>query len=133
MKDDKENKISCKKCESEKRNLWTFKNYPKLNRIKNGYWLSLVQCPECLQYWIESFHEPYSSFAFLTKWDFDEKEFLRLLEIDNSSKLHEIHDKMIVDNWELLPPDEQEAIDTWRKRTYYQYNPIDIYLNNKNE
>ncbi|MDP8051242.1 hypothetical protein QJU23_02240 [Pasteurella atlantica] len=121
----------CKKCESEKRNLWTFKNYPKLDRINNGYWVSLVKCPECLQYWLESLHEPYSSFLFLTKWNFDEKEFSRLVETDDLIQLQEIHDKVIIDNWKFLPLDEQEAVNSWRKRTYYQYNPIDEDINKR--
>jgi hypothetical protein len=114
----------CETCGEPTRLLWTYENYPRLQDVKVGNWVSLQCCPQCGRLWCSIAHEPYAGFTFLTAWPYDVQSWLDV-HGDDGTKLHEWHDAVIREEWKTLSEVEREAIERWRDRTYRHYNPID--------
>lgn len=49
-----------------------------------------------------------------------------LNERDDARIIHEWHDAVLRETWTKLPIDERAHVDTWRDRTYRNFNPIDL-------
>jgi hypothetical protein len=115
----------CPTCQAPERVLWTYGNFPELETVHVGNWITLKSCPDCGAYWCAVPHEPYGAFTFLTAWPYDVDTFVRLNEKDGGIVLHEWHNAVIREKWMALSPQEIEWIEHWRIRTYRHYNPID--------
>ena len=117
----------CKNCESTNRIIWPpGVNKPELILLVNGNYISLKKCIYCNSLWVESPYEPYLSFVYLVRWKYSKDTWEYINDLENSKYLLEWHKQEIKANWLELSIKEQSLIEEHRKRSYYQYNPIDM-------
>ena len=115
----------CSSCEMPVRHLWTFGMHPQFIGVGSGDWNTLEQCAECGALWVCVPHEPYESCRFWTPWSSDAATWRRLNAREHALIIHEWHNAVLRENWELLSPPELEHVEWWRNRTYRSLNAID--------
>ncbi|MCH6259411.1 hypothetical protein MLD52_22845 [Puniceicoccaceae bacterium K14] len=117
--------MNCSHCQIHERRLWTFQARLGFEEVEKGNWIFLKRCPQCDQLWCEVPHEPFASFSFWAAWPYSIKEWKRLSETEEALILHEWHTNVIREEFDSLPEKEKADIESWRDRTYREFNVID--------
>jgi hypothetical protein len=120
-----EHTMGCSSCEAPTRQLWTFGIHPQFNGVGSGEWNTLEECLECAALWVGVPHEPYGSCHFWTPWPADVAAWRRLNAREHALIIHEWHNAVLRENWQLLSPPELKHIEWWRIRTNRSLNAID--------
>ena len=117
----------CANCEAPQRALWVLFGTPRkpvVRKVIDGNWISLERCDSCSALWCVSPYEPYASFPYLVAWPRDEESWKQTHDSDCGRTLLSWHAHAIAAAWHSVPPDERDAVEAHRKRSY-GHNPID--------
>jgi hypothetical protein len=119
---------TCERCGAPARPFWPPPTtQPTFEKRATRNWLTLSECPACVQLWVGVPYEPYASLLYQVPWNDSAENWLQLAEQNEGKAIVGLVEARVKATWRQLGPEDLAAVEHHRQRSYGR-NPVDGLL-----